>query len=655
MSKIFEGIYLGNWEHARDKNQLDDNCISHIVNCAPAVDNFHPNNFAYKKINILDMDQFDPYHLLDEAVDHIVKSLQEDKATGVFIHGFKESDPRPVGVLLSYIIREKNLNVILAMELIQKKNPEARIEQRWMPFLKRYYNDCCKKSETNNKEKLLAEYHKKKSLIQKPTQKSLKTLLDNLVSLDPKEKTNGFLKQRNKKANGIQDNCDVEEIPEKVSEIQLPEQEQSAFNTIRDSSIDSARKLNTSNFKEITKQRLNDSKAKVEKSKFISSSHLPNSIAFKYDYDREHNCAWQSRKTGLMRSTLNGILQNKNKLLHPLNTTANQNMNKTGIQNIFKHRSQPKLQISLDNKKIYKENSVPNPFIDSNFKGKNLWQPNKNFISEYKEKYPSKFLHHNNSFMIQKRLETEKNNLNFSNDQICDFKNNESSLIKKNNESSFITQPKNQNSLNIRKDIGSYDTPFNVRKSSNQYNIFRVNKLENATKKAGSYLGHFFNEYRVNKSQKNYPQMNEDWSKFCRGNQGIRSNLSCQKCNYIICTQAEIETHAHDWIKKQYYKHVEEPNVTNKSYNDDHNKSHSTIHADCQKARAGDPKDCNGVFLKSSDWVKFNCIDKSGKVACPKCRSIVGLVKLSGLKCGCGHWNMPGFQILKKQVNLNKG
>ena len=88
--------------------------------------------------------------------------------------------------------------------------------------------------------------------------------------------------------------------------------------------------------------------------------------------------------------------------------------------------------------------------------------------------------------MIQKRLETEKNNLNFSNDQICDFKNNESSLIKKNNQSSFITQPKNQSSLNIRKDIGSYDTPFNMRKSSNQYNVFRVNKLENVNKKPGS-------------------------------------------------------------------------------------------------------------------------------------------------------------------------
>jgi hypothetical protein len=61
MSKIFEGLYLGTWEAARDKEWLQEQKISHICVCAPAVGRFHPLYFTYKIVGMLDSEFFDPY------------------------------------------------------------------------------------------------------------------------------------------------------------------------------------------------------------------------------------------------------------------------------------------------------------------------------------------------------------------------------------------------------------------------------------------------------------------------------------------------------------------------------------------------------------------------------------------------------------------
>lgn len=400
MSIIFDGIFLGNWQQAQDKKMLEDNNISHILSCAPAVDRFHPNNFVYKTIGILDMDQFDPYPLQEEAVDFIVKSFREDKATGILIHGFKESDPRPVGVLLAYTIREKNLNVTLAMELIQRKNPGARIEERWLPILKRYYNDFCTKTEAKNKQKLLAEFAKKKFLVQRPvTQKSLKSKVDGLVSHDPKEKTGGFNFWSQIKNTNVEDKKNVEELPEIVIvDEKKPQQEDSPEIQIRDTSKESIKNLTNSNFKEITKQRLRESRAKLDSIKYISSPHLPESFAYKYDQNRKHNCVFHPRKQDLLRQTQNGNL-NDRKSHFPKNKILDESMNKTGINNMFTHKSQPKLMNSLEATQLLRDEVINNPFKVSRSTDKVLQRPYRNFISEYKEKYASKFFHHRSIFL----------------------------------------------------------------------------------------------------------------------------------------------------------------------------------------------------------------------------------------------------------------
>lgn len=64
------------------------------------------------------------------------------------------------------------------------------------------------------------------------------------------------------------------------------------------------------------------------------------------------------------------------------------------------------------------------------------------------------------------------------------------------------------------------------------------------------------------------------------------------------------------------------------------------------------PKECDGVFMKKPEWMRFHVINNGCKATCPNCKIRIGNVKLSGLKCGCGHMQMPGYQILKKCVTV---
>lgn len=71
MSQIFDRCFVGSWESARDKKWLIANKITHICSCAPAVGRFHPHDFIYKLLPILDIDCFDPYPYIEEGADFI--------------------------------------------------------------------------------------------------------------------------------------------------------------------------------------------------------------------------------------------------------------------------------------------------------------------------------------------------------------------------------------------------------------------------------------------------------------------------------------------------------------------------------------------------------------------------------------------------------
>lgn len=152
------------------------------------------------------------------------------------------------------------------------------------------------------------------------------------------------------------------------------------------------------------------------------------------------------------------------------------------------------------------------------------------------------------------------------------------------------------------------------------------------------------------KKSHNFTQKGIDshWSKFCRGTLGTNSYLCCANCGYSLCKQGDIDPHAYQWFK---------------SGNENGNRNQFFGEDDCDGGLAGTysrlqpridtkPIDCNSVFLRKPNWVRMYTIVNQEKVGCPGCGTRVGTVKLSGLKCSCGHWNVPGYQIIRKFVKV---
>jgi hypothetical protein len=59
---------------------------------------------------------------------------------------------------------------------------------------------------------------------------------------------------------------------------------------------------------------------------------------------------------------------------------------------------------------------------------------------------------------------------------------------------------------------------------------------------------------------------------------------------------------------------------------------------------------CDVVFVKRFDWVKMDPYSMSAKIQCPGCHYVIGDSKLGGVKCGCGHHEVPGYSLLKNKI-----
>lgn len=57
-------------------------------------------------------------------------------------------------------------------------------------------------------------------------------------------------------------------------------------------------------------------------------------------------------------------------------------------------------------------------------------------------------------------------------------------------------------------------------------------------------------------------------------------------------------------------------------------------------------------FIGRKPWIRYDSSSNTSKMLCPnpKCRTVIGEIKLSGIRCACGHWQIPGFQVNCKLI-----
>lgn len=140
ITKIESNLYLGSIEDAYDQKKLSGLGITHILNMATEIPNFHEPNFEYKKINGRDVPTFQMHRHFDDVADFIHNAMSTGK---VFVHCFCGIS-RSTTAILAFFIKYRGIDPRKGYESIRKK--------RWIV----YPNDGFMKQ--------LLEFYKSKSV-----------------------------------------------------------------------------------------------------------------------------------------------------------------------------------------------------------------------------------------------------------------------------------------------------------------------------------------------------------------------------------------------------------------------------------------------------------------------------------------------------------
>jgi hypothetical protein len=94
-----EGLFLGNREAACDLRRLREAGITHIVNCAEELPNYHEGMFVYLPLRLRDPDP--QMHLQLDAVFSFIDEARREKGR-VLVHCFASISRSPA-IVLSYL------------------------------------------------------------------------------------------------------------------------------------------------------------------------------------------------------------------------------------------------------------------------------------------------------------------------------------------------------------------------------------------------------------------------------------------------------------------------------------------------------------------------------------------------------------------------
>lgn len=99
MTPILEGLYLGAREDARDLTLLRQQGVTHVLNCALEVPNFHPRDLCYYRMDIRDPDRTFYRHLGTSRT-----FIDAGRAAGgVLVHCFAGVSRSPA-TILGYLV-----------------------------------------------------------------------------------------------------------------------------------------------------------------------------------------------------------------------------------------------------------------------------------------------------------------------------------------------------------------------------------------------------------------------------------------------------------------------------------------------------------------------------------------------------------------------
>lgn len=120
--QIEEGLFLGSVGVALNKEALKNHNITHVLIVAKSLDPAFPNDFTYKKIDVLDTSDTNLKEHFEECF-YFIDSGRKDGG-GVLVHCFAGRS-RSVTIILAYLMKKHRMSLSHALELVRSKRPQV--------------------------------------------------------------------------------------------------------------------------------------------------------------------------------------------------------------------------------------------------------------------------------------------------------------------------------------------------------------------------------------------------------------------------------------------------------------------------------------------------------------------------------------------------
>ncbi|MQM19267.1 hypothetical protein Taro_052267 [Colocasia esculenta] len=126
------GLFLGSVGAAYNKDALKALNVTHILIVAKSLEPAYPNDFIYKKIEVLDS----PDVNLEQHFDECIEFIDEAKRMGggVLVHCFAGRS-RSVTIVVAYLMKQHNMSLSQALTLIRSKRPHVAPNQGFLEQL----------------------------------------------------------------------------------------------------------------------------------------------------------------------------------------------------------------------------------------------------------------------------------------------------------------------------------------------------------------------------------------------------------------------------------------------------------------------------------------------------------------------------------------
>ncbi|XP_066930986.1 uncharacterized protein [Clytia hemisphaerica] len=132
---VIDGLFISSQDASANLQELKENKITHILNVAIGCQNHFKEHFTYKKLEILDIPEYDISKHFEECVGFIHEAITNGGQVLCHCNAGISRSSTIIGV---YLMQKHEMSLQDALTAIRKNRPAARPNDGFMLSLKQY-------------------------------------------------------------------------------------------------------------------------------------------------------------------------------------------------------------------------------------------------------------------------------------------------------------------------------------------------------------------------------------------------------------------------------------------------------------------------------------------------------------------------------------